>query len=174
MSRPGIFAIIVAAAMSPACGSAGNAIPAEVVCGTPVPVPTSRAAPGSASTRAYWSRLQEGSSRLYQLREDLRGKYPEDTFYRREDFRPDFVAYADASICLARELLAIAHFPAQGDAFTDNLIGALDAFVAHSEAGREAIRTRNVSAYRDGYSAVDGQLAGVVGPNGCQRPSASP
>jgi len=174
MSRAGALAIIVAAIIFPACGSPGSAIPAEVVCGTPAPVPTSRSAPGAVSTRAYWSRLQDGSSRLYQLREDLRKKYPEDTFYRRGAFRPDFAAYVDASICLARELLAIARLPAQDDVFTANLIGALDAFIAHSEAGREAIRTRNVSAYRDWYAGVDGHLAAVIATARRQSPSTSP
>lgn len=174
MSRAGALAIIVAAIIFPACGSPGSAIPAEVVCGTREPALTSFSAPGVISMRAYWSRLQDGSSRLYQLRESLRRTYPEDTFYRRDAFRPDFVAYADASICLARELLAIARLPAQDDVFTANLIGALDAFIAHSEAGREAIRTRNVSAYRDWYAGVDGHLAAVIATARRQSPSTSP
>lgn len=145
-----------------ACGSPTSAIPAEPVCATPAPLPTSRATPGAVSVQAYFSRIREATGRLYQIREGLRASYPEDTFYRREAFRPDFIAYADETICTSLALRGLlAPIPAL-QAFKSRLDEALTALIEHTTAGREAVRTRNVSEYRDWFAGVDEKLGEVL------------
>ncbi len=145
-----------------ACGSPSSTIPDEPECPAAAPLPTSRATPGAVSVQAYFSRVREGTSRLYQSREDLRADYPEDTFYRRENFRPDFIAYADETICTARALQELtAPIPAL-EGFERRLDAALTALVEHTVAGRDAVRTRNVSEYRDWFAGVDEVLGEVL------------
>src|SRR3990172_4802078 len=106
MTGRGIAAFLLGVLVlgAPACGSPSSAIPAEPACAEPAPLPTSRTTPGVVSVQAYFSRIRNGAGALYTAREELRGKYAEDTFYRREEFRPDFVAYADETICTAQGL----------------------------------------------------------------------
>lgn len=145
-----------------ACGSPSSAIPEEPECPAAAPLPTSRATPGTVSVQAYFSRIREGTGRLYQAREDLRSEYPEDTFYRRERFRPDFIAYADETICTARALRELsAPIPALEE-FERRLDEALTALIEHTLAGRDAVRTRNVSAYRDWFAGADERIGEVL------------
>jgi hypothetical protein len=158
----GAAALAVMALAATACGSPTSAIPAEPVCATPAPLPTSRTTPGTVSVQAYFSRIRNGAGALYTAREELRGKYAEDTFYRREEFRPDFVAYADETICAAqglRELSAPIESLAEFDQTFD---AALTALIEHTFAGREAVRMRNVSDYREWFAGVDEKIAAVV------------
>jgi hypothetical protein len=144
------------------CGSPSGAIPAEPVCATPAPLPTSRATPGTVSLQAYFTRVRSGAGALYTAREELRAKYAEDTFYRREEFRPDFIAYADETICAAqglRELSAPIESLAEFDQKFD---AALTELIEHTVAGREAVRMRNVSDYRAWFAGVDEKIAAVV------------
>ena len=48
-----------------------------------------------------------------KLRTDLRAKYPEDTFYRRDAFRSDFAAYADQTLCVAQSLQQVIAVPCE-------------------------------------------------------------
>ena len=157
------IAVLAALALgSAACGSPSGTIPAEPVCATPAPLPTSRATPGTVSVQAYFSRVREATGRLYQIREGLRASYPEDTFYRREAFRPDFIAYADETICTSVGLRGLmAPIPAL-QAFKSRLDETLTALIEHTTAGREAVRTRNVSEYREWFAGVDEKLGEVL------------
>jgi hypothetical protein len=158
---------MVAAAMglalcAAACGSPSSAIPDVPECPAAAPLPTSRTTPGAVSVQAFFARVREGTARLYQAREDLRADYPEDTFYRREDFRPDFIAYADETICTSRALRELsAPIPAIEE-FERRLDAALSALIDHTLAGRDAVRTRNVSEYRDWFAGVDERIGEVL------------
>ncbi|GIW13708.1 MAG: hypothetical protein KatS3mg062_1147 [Tepidiforma sp.] len=141
-----------------ACGTPDANFPAETVCPSPQALPTSRAAPGTVSQQAFVGRIRAGVRELAQAREELRGSYPDDTFYRRDAFRPDFAAYADRTLCLARELRALAAPTERLAAWKANVDTALDALIAHTAAGREAVRTRNVSEYREWYREADAKI----------------
>lgn len=142
-------------------GASSGGFPEEVQCASPAPLPTSRSTPGAVSVQAYRSRVREGVATIERLRSDLHQKYPEDTFYRRESFRPDFARYADGTICMARGLKSLAAPDSRFESFDTALDRALDELVSHTEAGREAVRTRNVSEYRDWFAGVDEKLRTV-------------
>lgn len=155
-------AAVGCALLAAACGSPSSAIPEVPECPAAAPLPTSRTTPGAVSVQAFLSRVREGTGRLYQLREDLRADYPEDTFYRRETFRPDFIAYADETICTSRALQELsAPIPALEE-FDRRLDAALAALIEHTLAGRDAVRTRNVSEYRDWFAGVDERIGEVL------------
>lgn len=158
----GAAALAVIALAATACGTPASGIPEEPVCATPAPLPTSRTTPGTVSVQAYFSRIRNGAGALYTAREELRTKYAEDTFYRREEFRPDFVAYADETICAAQGLRELSAPIESLVEFDQKFDAALDALIEHTIAGREAVRMRNVSDYRDWFGGVDEKIAAVV------------
>lgn len=164
MMRRGIAAgaLAVIALAATACGAPASVVPEEPACATPAPLPTSRTTPGTVSVQAYFSRIRNGAGALYSAREELRAKYVDDTFYRREAFRPDFIAYADETICMARGLQEIAAPTASLAEFDQKFDAALASLIEHTVAGREAVRMRNVSDYREWFAGVDEKLAAVV------------
>lgn len=99
---------------------------------------------------------------------DLRGKYPEDTFYRRDGFRPDFATYADQTVCTAQGMIDLTAPDARFAGFDATLDAALGDLIAHTRAGRAAVRARNVSEYRDWYRGVDARIAAVRNAVGSQ------
>ena len=156
------LALALLAGLLAACGSSGGGdFPAEIECAQPAPVATSQRSPGSASPGAYTSRMRSASDSLDRLRSTLRGKYAEDTFYRREAFRPDFAAYADQTICTARGMLEISAPDARFEKYESDLDSALTDLIQHTEEGREAVRARNVSDYRDWFKGADAKIAAV-------------
>lgn len=158
--RRALLAAGVAAVLSGACGTPDANFPEPAACPSPAAVPTSRAAPGTASVPAFLARVRAGADELAARRERLRELYPTETFYRRDAFRPDFARYADATLCLARELRGLTP-PPRLEAWKARVDAALDALIAHTEAGREAVRTRNVSEYREWYRGVDTRIDAV-------------
>jgi hypothetical protein len=141
-------------------GGAADAFPAETQCAQPSPLPTSRTTPGAASAQAVTARIRGSAQALAKLRSDLRTRYPDDTFYRRDAFRPDFVAYADATICTAQSVLDVRPSADRAEA-KSALDAALNALIAHTRDGREAIDKRNVSDYRKWFRGVDEKIAAV-------------
>jgi len=157
-------AVLLAAAMGLtwACGSPAEGVfPDEIECVQPAPVATSQRAPGSVSPQAYTARMRSSSDTIERLRSGLRAKYAEDTFYRREAFRPDFAAYADETICTAQGMLDLTAPDARFEKYEADLDAALTALIDHTRAGREAVRARNVSDYRDWFKGADAKIAAV-------------
>lgn len=152
-----VFCALVAAGCG---GGAADAFPAETECAQPSALPTSRTTPGVASAQAVTGRIRGSAQGLAKLRADLRAKYPEDTFYRRDAFRPDFVAYADATICTAQSLLDVRTSADRAEA-KSNLDSALTALITHTREGREAVDKRNVSDYRRWFRGADEKIAAV-------------
>ncbi|MCC6959122.1 MAG: hypothetical protein IT301_04685 [Dehalococcoidia bacterium] len=144
-----------------ACGGNASSFPAEAECPAPAPLPTVRTAPGSVSTRAYLTRLRTSSESLVKLRDTLRASYPDDTFYRRDAFRPDFARYADETLCTAQAMLDLAAPDARFERYETNLDAALAELITHTRAGRDAVRQRNTSEYRDWYKDVDAKTRAV-------------
>jgi len=154
--------VLAGLALAPvfACGGS-PAFPDELSCVTPAPVATSRSSPGSISTQAYVNRVRTVSDTIFRLRESLRAKYDDDTFYRREEFRPDFAEYSKDTICTARALIAVEAPGGSARETKTSLDSALAALIAHTEFGREAVRARNVSDYREWYAGVDARVQAV-------------
>ena len=153
-------ALVLAAGM--ACGgSASGSFPEEAECPPPTPLPTSRANPGTTSTEAYTRRIQGFALNLDRLRADLRSKYPDDTFYRREEFRPDFAQYASQTVCTADAIAQLSPPDARFAEYDSTLEAALTSLIEHTRLGREAVRSRNVSDYRAWYDDADRKIAAV-------------
>jgi hypothetical protein len=144
-----------------ACGGAASSFPEELACPAPSPLPTSGRNPGSISPNRYQSSLQNSATDLERLRAGLRATYPEDTFYRREEFRPDFARYASETVCTAQMMFDVDPPDARFSEYDANLDAVLQELIAHTRAGREAVRVRNVSDYRDWFKEVDGKIVAV-------------
>lgn len=157
-----LAAAVTAGLLAGGCGTPDANFPAETVCPSPQAVATSRATPGAVSPQAFVARIRGGAAELEQLRERLAEEYPGETFYRRESFRPDFAAYADATICLARELQALQAPVPRLEAWKANVDAALAALIAHTEAGRAAVRSRNVTEYRAWHRGVEERIGAVT------------
>lgn len=143
-----------------ACGGSG-AFPEPAECLTPAPLPTSRTTPGAASPGSYRGTIRDGVSRMGDALEEFRGNYPTGNFSRQVEFREDFAAYADQTRCTGtylRDLPPANSMYAERDATLDK---ALDELLAHTEFGREAVRQRNVSEWRQWRDGVDAKLNAV-------------
>lgn len=152
----GAIALIVAS-----CGGGSGSFPEEAECPAPAPIATSRAQPGTTSPQAYTARMRSSSDALAKLRADLRGKYPEDTFYRRDAFRPDFASYADQTVCTAQAMIDVTAPDTRFREYESTLDATLEALIEHTRAGREAVRARNVSDYRKWFKDTDAKIAAV-------------
>lgn len=146
---------------APACGTADSAFPDEPECSTLEPLPTSRSVAGVASPPAFLARVRSSTVDLLQYRDAFVEEYPDDTFYRRDAFRPDMAAYADQTICLATALRQLQSPIAGFDTWTASLHTALDELIAFTQFGREAVRSRNVSEYREFRAGLDQRLSVV-------------
>lgn len=155
----GIAGII--ALLGASCGSSSGSFPEEGECPAPAPIATSRAQPGAISPQAYTMRMRSSSDTLTRLRADLRAKYAEDTFYRRDAFRPDFAAYADQTVCTAQAMIDVSAPDTRFREYESTLDAALQALIEHTRAGREAVRARNVSDYRKWFDGADARIVAV-------------
>lgn len=154
--------LAVVSGLTWACSSpSSDVFPDEVECVQPAPVATSQRTPGAVSPQAYTGRMRSSAETIERLRSGLRAKYPEDTFYRREAFRPDFAAYADDTICTAQGMLDLTAPDARFEKYEADLDAALTELIEHTRAGREAVRARNVSDYRDWFKGVDAKIGAV-------------
>ncbi len=157
-----LYAALAACALFIAgCGSAGGTFPEQIECVEPAPLATARTTPGAVSTQAYVNRIRSSADTLTKLRADLRAKYSDDTFFRREGFRPDFAAYADPTICTAQAMRDLSAPDARFAEFDAKLDVTLADLIEHTRLGREAVRARNVSDYRRWFKGADAKIAAV-------------
>ncbi len=105
--------------------------------------------------------MRNSAENLERLRANLRSKYPDDTFHKREAFRPDFADYASQTVCTAQAMFDLNPPDARFADYNTNLDLLLEDLIAHTRAGREAVKKRNVSDYRDWFKGVDGKIAAV-------------
>lgn len=156
------IALLMGAAVLFGAGCGGSStFPEEAECPAPAPLPTSRAQAGAVPPQSYVSRLRSSADNVVKLRADLRAKYADDTFYRREEFRPDFAEYADQTVCTAQAMVALTAPDARFAEFETRLDVSLNALIEHTRAGREAVRARNVSDYRAWFKEADAKIAAV-------------
>ena len=157
-----VAAIALVGLAPAACGGSGSAsFPDEAECPAPAPLPTSRATPGAISPNSYVSRLQSFATNLEKLRADLKRKYPDNTFHRRDAFRPDFATYASQTVCTAQAMFDLDPPDARFAEYDSTLDALLTDLIDHTRAGREAVRARNVSDYRDWYRDADKKIQAV-------------
>ena len=105
--------------------------------------------------------MRTAVDRLATLRETLRNTYPGDKFSRESQFRVDFAAYADSTVCGAQNLVGVRAPAANFEQFDKDLDAALQGLIDHTQAGRTAVKARNVSDYRTWYQGVDLKLDAV-------------
>jgi len=143
-----------------ACGNADSAMPEPPPC--PAVTPTPQSAFGRRDPLgAFRLAVNQNVARIEKLTSDFRQRYPNGSFYRGS-FRTDFARYIDETVCIA---LAMHELPLPAGLATtrDTVDGALDGFIAHQRAGREAVRSRNVSGYKDWSRGIDAQAEALRG-----------
>lgn len=144
-----------------ACGSGSSTMTDAAVCPTPSPTATAGTGAGQRfRPNRYVSTIQAGVAQLTTLYETQRAKWPDRTFSRDASFRVDFATYADTSICAAQSLLAL-DAPANQQETKDSFDFAVRAYLSHVQAGRDAVRTRNVSEFRTWFDGVQQKLQAV-------------
>jgi hypothetical protein len=154
------LAALLLAPLAIAC-SGGGSFPDPAECSAVPPLPTSDLSPGNINRVAYENTLLDAVRRLQLYADEFRGKYPSGNFSRQQQFRVDFADYSDQTRCLAtylRDLPPQSPDNGQPDAA---LNAALDDLLAHTEFGREAVRSRNVSEWRQWRDGVDGKINAV-------------
>lgn len=135
-----------------ACGGEGS-FPEAEPCTTPTSTPNPRR---NLSADALYTRISgDGLQRLDNLTRAIRTKWPNDAPSNRLEFRQDFANYVRDVSCLAADLKAL---KPSGDlliAYDTEFDGVMDETVALAEFGRDAVKARNSSKYREWIRAVD-------------------
>ena len=125
------------------------------------PASVSRHWQRTTGDQPYFATVRTAVDRLAMLRETLRNTYPGDKFSRESQFRVDFAAYADSTVCGAQNLVGVRAPAANFEQFDRDLDAALQGLIDHTQAGRTAVKARNVSDYRTWYQGVDLKLDAV-------------
>jgi hypothetical protein len=156
-----LFAVLAAPAAI-ACGG-GPGFPDPAACPTPPVI--SAPAGNRAFQQAYGQFVSSLRAYADHVRTALaleRSHYPDRSFSHDENFRPQFAAYADDTVCTADQIIALKP-PIQGlDQFEVALKAAATALIDHTQAGREAVRTRNVTDYRTWYDGAQAKTDALV------------
>ena len=155
-SAAALVVLALATVMSATCGEADSAMPDPQPCPpapTLVPQRFDRLGP-------YRQAIGRGVAQVDRLTQEFRLQYPDGKFYRSSSFRADFAAYADTTVCIAQGLKAL-ELPPELAGTQAAFDRELDSLIAHQAAGREAVRTRNVSEYRAWYANIDAKVASL-------------
>lgn len=151
----GIAALAVLILLVAACGGTTE-LPAAPPCTAPTATPTGRLPTESRYRRT----VMDGIDGLARLLSDFRGQWPDGKFSSKPEFREDFATYAGQAECLAETMKTLVA-PPPLSAFR-SILGALMAeYETTLEAGKDAVRQRNVSKYRDWNRDID-TVAGKV------------
>ena len=161
MRAAALTVVAVVGLVAGACGGSAPSFPEEAECPAPAPLATSRAAAGSVSPEVYIRRLQGFAENLQRLRSTMRSAYPEDTFYRRDEFRPEFADYASQTVCTAEAMLVLTAPDSRYIEYDAKLDATLTDLIEHTRFGREAVRKRNVSEYRAWFRDADEKIEAV-------------
>jgi hypothetical protein len=156
LARPAplLCALLSLALLAAGCG--GGTLAEAAPCTTPTALPPGTA--GVSQTRQYLATVRAAVDRIKKLRTDERALYPDQTFSRNSDFRTQFAAFADASVCTAAALRDMKPPSVGLQSFDDGLDAALAPFIDHMKFGREAVRKRNVSEYHEWFDGVDAKI----------------
>ncbi|MGH2632713.1 MAG: hypothetical protein ACRDG3_04815 [Tepidiformaceae bacterium] len=151
MGRLIFAAMLLGPLLLAACGGGGLAAP--LPCATPSATATAR--PGSfggGRFQDYLLAIRPQLDQLQSLENQFLLDHTSHTFSTDASFRPGVAAFIDQSVCVATTLQGISPPGAQqfAKAAADEQ-SALAAYVAHLQAGRTAVVTRNVTNYRTFY-----------------------
>lgn len=152
--------LLLGTLLASACGSGGGALSTTADCPSPSPLPSAHR--GSFTDGPYLTAVNTYVGRLQQLREDERAKYPDRTYNSSNDFRVTFASYSDDTICAGTDLLSLKPASPGTKAYKTKLDAAVTALIDHTKAGRDAVKSRNVSDYRRWYDGVDAKLQDVI------------
>lgn len=138
-----------------ACGSQTD-LPEAPPCSSPTPLPTARPNLSAAAAQEFRYRraIGDGADRLARLLADFRATWPGNKFSSKSEFRSDFATYAGQASCLAGDMRALAAPPRLAD-FQQRIGPILDDYLATLDSGRDAVRQRNVTKYREWNAAID-------------------
>ena len=155
-----IYGLVALAALPvlAACGST-SAFPEPAPC--PAPAAASPTANARQAANRYFASVTSAVNGLASQREALRSQYPGEKFSRQSQFRVDFAAYSDSTVCGAQNLKELRAPAPTLESFDLNLDTALQELIDHTEAGRTAVKARNVSDYRTWYQGVDLKIEAV-------------
>lgn len=151
--------LVAAAALSvplaAGCGGDG-AFPEAEPCTAPTATPTRSATPPRGDPdRRYRELVRTGLVRVESMTTDFRLTWPYERPSSRQDFRQAFVVYARDLTCLAADLRALEPSTAQLEAFDTRFDEAMTKTIEVTEFGREAVRTRNTSKFKDWIKEVE-------------------
>jgi len=153
--------LLVAAATATAGGSAcsGNgSLAGPAPCATPAATPTVPRSTNPDFYRARTYRLAVDGSvqEINRLTDEFLGAYPSRKLGSSREFRTAAVAFIDQVTCTAKALGGLSppvEFYAE---FNAALGAAMDDLVETMALGREAVRQRNVTRYREFNTRLDG------------------
>jgi len=159
-SRLIVLAGLFVAAQLAACGGSPSlAEPAP--CPPSAPLPTSAATPRVTQGRSYFAVLQDRANRLQELWSGFKLAYPVNSFGRDAAFRPGVAKFIDDSTCAALAIHELQAPTPQLEQAKTQIDIALDAYVVHLKAGREAVRSRNVTDYHAFWDGLDAKFEAV-------------
>jgi hypothetical protein len=150
--------LLVAAQLAACGGSSSLPDPAQCPLTTPLPTAVSRAPQGRSS---YLAVLQDRINRLQDLWAAFKLAYPSNGFSPDEPFRPAVAKFIDDSTCIAFSIHELQATTPQLEQAKAQIDIALDAYVAHLKAGREAIRSRNATDYHAFWDGLDAKFEAV-------------
>jgi len=149
-----LFGVAVLAPVALACGG-GSHFPDPPECVEPTPTPSGREEQRSSGF-AYVVTLANGFEELQRLSDEFELRWPGQRFSSRREFREEFAMFAGESACLVNALIALEPTdPERFGAFEQEADAALQHYLNVLERGREAVRKRNVSKYREFHRELD-------------------
>lgn len=145
----GLVGLVLTIAFA-ACGSAPG-LPDQGPCPTPVAALTD-----DSTGDAYRAAVAGGIEVIQEVDQHFRIAWDERRLRERGEFRADFAAYAHETECQLRVMETL-DAPGGGalaelDAGLDKVI---DEYLVALTAGRDAVETRNASAYGDWIKQID-------------------
>jgi hypothetical protein len=137
-------------------------------CGTPGGLPDPGPCPATdpalappVSRTQYTVAVFRALDQFQDADQDFRAAWPERRFRDRSSFKRDFVTFEHRTRCLSNDIVAAGTPDGLEDVVTD--LHAYLALVNDSIAmGREAVESRNASAYRDWISEIDVLVVGYT------------
>ena len=140
------------------CGES-SAFPDPAPC--PSPVPPSPIGRRDSQLGLYRPALTQGVQRIEALRADFRSRWPLERPSNKQEFRTEFAAFSDQLVCVASSLRDLPPPSASLVEFDTIIERALGDVIDSMAEGREAVRQRNVTKYKEWNSSVDGKIAVV-------------
>lgn len=136
-----------------ACGSAS--FPESPPCVKPSPTATPRGTSDRSNDALYRRHTMDGLARVEAANLTFRTTWPNDAPSNRQPFREAFVIYAAGMECMAGDLKALEPKGADYSEYNAAYDAAMDEVVEITGFGRDAVRSRNTSKYRDWIKKVE-------------------